>query len=87
MDLESKKRLLEELAWRFGVEVVYESMASRWSTSGGLCRLGPKKMIIVDANAPRVDQIGVLLDALGRFDLDSLFVPPIIRRELLQRRH
>ncbi len=86
-DLEAKQRLLEQLAERLGIEVFYEPMGEGWgSSSGGLCRLRSRQMIIIDTNAPRAEQVGVLLDALCHLNTESFFVPPAIRRELIRRR-
>ena len=86
-DLVDKRRLLEELAERLGIEVRYEALGRhRGATSGGRCRLHEQTLIIVDANAPAVEQVGVLLDALSQLNVESLFVPPALRRELRRRR-
>lgn len=81
------QQMLEGLARRLGIEVHYEPMIDdRWSSVGGLCRLQSRQMIFVNAGAPRIEQIGVLLDALGQMNLEALFVAPAVRRELMRRR-
>lgn len=86
-DVGSKRRLLEQLAERLGIEVRYEPMGEwRGASAGGLCRLHGRAVILVDAGAPPAEQVGVLLDALCQLDTESIFVPPAIRRELDRRR-
>jgi hypothetical protein len=58
----------------------------RGASAGGLCRLRARRMILIDAGAPPAEQVGVLLDALCRMDVEALFVPPAIRGELVRRR-
>jgi hypothetical protein len=81
------QKMLESLAGRLGIEVHYESMIdNRWSSVGGLCRLNSRQMIFVNAGAPPIEQVGVLLDALGQMNLEALFIAPAVRRELTRRR-
>jgi hypothetical protein len=49
---------------------------------GGLCRLRGQLLIVVDREAPLLDKIGVLSEALARFDLEAIFVPPALRARL-----
>ena len=88
LELEAKQRLLEDLAARVGLEVCYEPMDTgrRRSSAGGLCRLRSQLLVLIDEGAPRVEQIGVLLDALSQFDVEAMFVPPMLRLELARRR-
>lgn len=86
-ELDVKQRLLEQLAERLEIDVRYEAMGGeRGASAGGLCRLNSRRMIIIDRNAPRAEQVGVLLDSLCRSDLEALYVPPAIRAELDRRR-
>ncbi len=68
------------------MEVRYEPLGGKWSSAGGVCRLRSRRVVLIDAKAPAVEQVGVLLDALAQQDLELVFVPPAIRRELEGRR-
>ena len=86
MDIGQVQPLLERLIGNLGVEVRYEPMEDRpGATAGGLCRLRARRMVLVDAGAPPVEQVGVLLDALSQLDLEAMFVPPLVRRLLARR--
>jgi hypothetical protein len=79
--------MLERLIGNLGVEVRYESMTERpGASAGGLCRLRTQRLVLIDAGAPAVEQVGVLLDALGQLDLEAMFVPPLVRLLLARRR-
>ena len=80
---------LEKLAQRIGVPVRYEALFAPAKKDpegprlrGGLCRLRGKLLIVVDEAAPLLDKIGVLSDALAKFDLEAIFVPPALRARL-----
>lgn len=73
------RRLLDGLlgvARALGVEARVEPFEKRGRTAGGLCRVRGRQVILVDANSPLPDQVGVLAEALGRLDLSSLTLPP-----------
>ncbi len=87
VELGHMQSLLERVVGNQGIEVHYEAMGEGPGTSaGGLCRLHTRRMVLIDAGAPRVEQVGVLLDALGQLDLEAMFVLPLIRRMLSRRR-
>jgi len=74
VDLASKKRLLEDLARRLGIDVRYEPLRPGPSSSvGGLCRIRSQYTILVDSRASLVEQVGVLFDALAQPALESHF--------------
>lgn len=85
---------LEKLALRLGVPVRYEIFVLPGvkrdphapHLRGGLCRLRGELLIVVDQEAPMLDKIGVLSEALARFDLEAIFVPPILRARLTSRK-
>jgi len=69
---------LEALAARLGVPVRYETM-ERGISRGGLCRLRGKAMILVDERLAPRERVAVLAQALGSFDLDGIYLPPLVR--------
>ena len=73
---------LEALAARLGIPVRYETMdrtVSQGRSSGGLCRLRGQPIILVDESLGPRDRIAVLAQALGSFDLDGVYLPPLVR--------
>jgi hypothetical protein len=57
---------LQALAGTAGIEVRIEPFELRMSGKGGLCRIDKRRVILVDAKLPLLDQIGVIGEALGR---------------------
>ena len=84
IDLDARLRLLEDLAGRIGVDVRYEALrrSSRLASSGGLCKLRSQYVILVDEEAPVVDQVGVLREALSQPELSPLLEELSIRLDL-----
>ncbi|WP_437669713.1 hypothetical protein [Sorangium sp. So ce131] len=79
-------RLLDELtlaANRVGIAVRMEAFDPHLSDArnprGGLCKVLGKRLILVDANASLPDRIATVAAALARVDLESVFLPPIVR--------
>lgn len=75
---------LIELAGRLGVRVRIEPFELRVAGRGGLCRVDGRAMILVDAKLAKVDQVGVVGEALGA--LRPLDVPASLR-SYLERGH
>lgn len=79
-------RLLDELtqaASKVGIAVRMEAFDPHLSDArnprGGLCTVLGKRLILVDANASLPDRIATIAAALARVDLESVFLPPIVR--------
>jgi hypothetical protein len=73
---------LEAVAARLGIAVRYEVMDRALSPrqpGGGLCRLRGQPMILIDAELGPRERIAILAQALGTFDLDSIYLPPLVR--------
>ena len=73
---------LEALAARLGIPIRYDVMdrtVSQGRSSGGLCRLRGQPIILVDQALGMRDRVAVLAQALGNFDLDGIYLPPIVR--------
>ncbi len=78
---------LEELAESFGVEIRYETIKQDEDLSfvaGGLCLLKGKYVLIINPKATTKDKIKTLAMAVKHFDLDQIYVRPILR-QLLDR--
>ena len=74
---------LEELAGSLGIEIRNEQLKREGSFSpGGLCRLKGEYLLIFNTKATREDRIEALVQAVGRFDLDQLYLKPGLREFL-----
>lgn len=72
---------LEDLADRLGVKLRYENLArGPIRANGGYCRLEDNHMILIDKNDSKRRKIKLLARSLRRFDLETVFVPPALRR-------
>ena len=78
---------LEELAKRFGIQIRYEAIKQDEDlvkVVGGLCLLRGEYVLIIDSNAAIRDKIMTLAEAVKHFDLDEIYIRPVLR-ELLDR--
>ncbi|MFZ3057138.1 MAG: hypothetical protein WA098_10310 [Smithella sp.] len=74
---------LEELADKLEILVRDENInIEESSSSGGLCRVEGKHVIILNSKAIVKEKIQVMITALRQFDLRDMYVKPAIR-ELL----
>lgn len=79
-------RELETVARRLGVTVRFDAFDDkRGSAKGGLCRLRGQAVIVVDEAIPVVDKVAVLAEALCLFDLETVYVPPLVRQRIQHR--
>jgi hypothetical protein len=76
---------LEKLASRLGVAVRFEAFDRRNGGKGGLCRVRGKPQIVIEDKLPVLDKIGVLSEALSKFDLAAIYLPPVLRARLERR--
>ena len=84
MDDELILNQLEELAEKLGITVRRENVnAEGSSSSGGLCRIKDKYVLIIDSQASLKEKKRVITEALKRFDLGDVYVRPGLR-ELLE---
>ena len=74
---------LEELAEKLEILVRDENInIEESSSSGGLCRVEGKHVILLNSKATVKEKIQVMIKALQQFDLGDMYVKPVIR-ELL----
>jgi hypothetical protein len=74
---------LEALAARIGVAIRAEPFGSGLLAGrGGLCRIRGEFAVVMDSSLPLADKIAVLAGALARFDLDAIYVPPLLRARI-----
>ena len=60
----------------------YDTMdrgVARGGARGGLCRLRGQPMILIDDALAPSERVAVLARALGAFDLDGIYLPPLVR--------
>ena len=74
----------EELAERLEILIRDENINLEESfTTGGLCRIEGKLILILNSKATVNEKIQVMIKALQQFDLDDIYVKPVLR-ELLE---
>jgi hypothetical protein len=74
---------LEALAHRLGIDLRYEPLEDEvFSSSGGLCRIKGRYVILLHPRRPSGEKILILAKALRRFDLSHMYLKPAVR-ELL----
>jgi len=87
MDENSLIDLLEELAEGFRVKIRYEAIRQDEDAvfvAGGLCLLKGEYVLIVNSKATVKERIHTLATALKHFDLDQVYLRPVLR-ELLDK--
>jgi hypothetical protein len=78
---------LEELAEKFGVQIRYEAIKQEEDLTfvvGGLCLFKGEYVLIINPKASVRDKLRTLAVALKHFDLDQVYIRPVIR-EILDR--
>ena len=78
---------LEELAERFGIQIRYEPIKQDEDLVklvGGLCLLRGEYVLIIDSKATTQDRIRTLAEAIKHFDIDGIYIRPVVR-ELLDK--
>ena len=75
---------LEELAEKLEILVRDENINIEESSStGGLCRIEGKYVLILNSKATVKEKYQVMIKALQQFDLSGIYIKPVIR-ELLE---
>ena len=78
---------LEELIKSFGVQIRSEAIKQDEDlvrVAGGLCLLKGEYVIIINSKATKVEKIWTLATALKHFDLERIYLRPVLR-ELLDK--
>jgi hypothetical protein len=78
---------LEELIEGFGVKIRHEAIKQDEDlvrVIGGLCLLRGEYVLIINSKATTMDRIKTLATALKHFDLDEIYLRPVLR-ELLDK--
>ncbi|NTW77751.1 MAG: hypothetical protein HGB33_08315 [Syntrophaceae bacterium] len=84
MNEESLLNQLKELAEKIGISVRDENIdVEESSSSGGLCRVEGKYILILNSRAAVKEKNQVMIKALQQFDFTEIYIKPAIR-ELLE---
>ncbi len=78
---------LEELVRSFGIQIRSEPIKQDEDlvkVVGGLCLLKGEYVLIINSEATKADRIWTLATALKHFDLDRIYLRPVLR-ELLEK--
>ena len=72
---------LEGIVDQLGLEL-------RWDEgdfTGGICRFGDRKILVMNRSLPTFEKIRLLCQNLSQADLSKIFVLPAIREQIVQR--
>ena len=76
---------LEDLAEKFGIEIIYEKLGDKeFSVEGGLCRVKGNYKIFLDRTKSLSDRIEIFTRALSSFEREGIYLTPLIR-EILEK--
>jgi hypothetical protein len=78
---------LEELIKSFGIQIRSEAIKQDEDlvkVVGGLCLLKGEYVLIINSKATTTDRVKTLATALKHFDLDQIYLRPVLR-ELLDK--
>jgi len=74
---------LEELAGKLEICVRDENISmDETSGTGGLCRVEGHYILILNSKANVRDKIQVMVKALQQFNLDDIYIKPVVRQLL-----
>jgi len=81
---EEVMKALEEVAERLSVQIHYEEMkAFEFRVQDGSCRVKGEPSIFIDRKRPIKEKISILARELKKFDLEDIYVPPLLREKIL----
>jgi hypothetical protein len=76
---------LEDLAFKLGIEIVYEKLGEAdFFIEGGLCKVKGVHKIFIDPSSPIEVQIEILARSLSSFQIEEVYLLPFIR-EILEK--
>jgi hypothetical protein len=78
---------LEEIAEKLAIKVQQVNLRKDYyNLKSGLCKVRGEFRIIIDKHLHLSEKIDVLIDALGEFDIEGLYINPYVRRLFEKRR-
>ena len=87
MDENTVIEQLEVLIRSFGIQIRHEAIKQdedSINVVGGLCLLKGEYVLIINSKSTKVERINTLATALKHFDLDQIYLRPVLR-ELLDK--
>ena len=79
---EQMLKALEEVAERLSVKIHYEKMkVFEFRVEDGSCKLKGEPKIYIDRRRPLKEKISILAKELGKFNLENIFIPPLLREK------
>ncbi|SVB48973.1 uncharacterized protein METZ01_LOCUS201827 [marine metagenome] len=83
MDLKSPLEDLKKVASKLSIDIITANLFyPEFMIKSGFCRVKGKNTIIVDDSLSSQEQCEIIIQALKRFDLESIYLSPWIRERL-----
>jgi len=74
---------LEEVAEKLSIKVHYERMkAFEFRVQDGQCKIKGEHKIYIDSRHPIKDKVSILAQELGKFNLEDIYIPPLLREKV-----
>jgi hypothetical protein len=79
--------LLEDTCLRLGVSVRYERLeGTDTPIQDGFCRIKGQDFVFIDRRRTVGEKIRVLVEAVGRMDVEAAYLPPVVRELIKETR-
>ncbi len=83
MDSISKLEDLKEIASKLSIDIITSNLFDpEIIVKSGHCKVKGKNIIIIDSMLSSQEQSEVIIRALRKFDMESIYLPPWIRERL-----
>ena len=83
MDSISKLEDLKEIASKLSIDIITSNLFDpEIIVKSGHCKVKGKNIIIIDSVLSSQEQSEVIIRALRKFDIESIYLPPWIREHL-----
>ena len=83
MDSISKIEDLKEIASKLSIDIITSNLFDpEIIVKSGHCKVKGKNIIIIDSMLSSQEQSEVIIRALRKFDMESIYLPPWIRERL-----
>ena len=83
MDSISKIEDLKEIASQLSIDIITSNLFDpEIIVKSGHCKVKGKNIIIIDSTLSSQEQSEVIIRALRKFDMESIYLPPWIRERL-----
>ena len=83
MYLKSPLEDLKKVASKLSIDIITTNLFyPEFVIKSGFCKVKEKNTIIIDNSLSSQEQCEIIIQALKRFDLESIYLPPWIRERL-----